>query len=134
MGERDAPLDGDEIEDDGLGHELAALVPRRDRAARRRAPSARRGVAQLVDEACERVLVLVAVELPQVALVGAVLEDDERRVAERELVLPVRAVLALPVDGHRGVRAERVVDDAGLVALERHAEEAHRAAAHRRAR
>ncbi len=40
-------------------------------------------------------------------------------------------VMALPVDGHRRVRAERVVDDPRLVALERHAEQAHGAAAHR---
>ena len=128
--ERDAALDGDEVEDDALRDEPAVsrlgAIERRDDEDRRAA----RGLGELVDQVAEGALVVVAIEPLQVALVGAVLEDDERGVAQRELLLPVRAVLTLPVDGHRGVRAERVVDDAGLVALERHAEETHGAAAH----
>ena len=56
-------------------------------------------------------LVVVAIELLEIALVGAVLKDDERRVPQLQLLLPVGAVLVLPVDGHRGMGTERVVND-----------------------
>ena len=128
--ERDAPLDGDEVEDDLLRREPAVPVLR---AIERRDDEDGRAAGDVVSSSIELrevLLVVVAIELLEVALVGAVLKDDERRVAERQLLLPVRAVLVLPVDGHRGVRAEGVVDDSRPIALERDAEEAHGPAAH----
>ena len=122
--ERHAALNRHEVEDDGLGDEPAlpglGPVERRDNEERGRGAD----LAKLVDEAVQGELVLLAVELPQVALVRSVLKHDERRIAQRERVSPVVPILPLPVDGHRGVRPERVVDDAGSLALEGHPEEA----------
>ena len=125
----DSSLNGDEVEDDAPGADPAALVLG---AIERRCDQDRRGgrgLPQLVDQRAKGALVLVRIEPRHIALVGTKLEDDERRVPQRELVLPVGAVLSLPVRGHRGVRAQRVVDDAGPLALERHTEEAHGATA-----
>src|ERR1019366_2672756 len=128
--ERDALLDGHEVDDHGLRRHPPALpvgaVERRDDEER----GARRRRLELVDQLAQRALVGLGLELRDLALVGPVLKDDERRVAQIELVFPVGAVLALPVEGHGGVRAERVVDHPRFVALERDAEESNLAPAH----
>ena len=126
MTEGHAPLDGHQIEDDLLGDQLAPLGLGAVEGCDHEQRSTARRVPQLVDKPREGLLVLGAIELPEVALVGAVLEDDEARVAQRQLLLPVGGVLPLPVDRHGRVRPERVVDDAGPVALEGDAEEARR--------
>ena len=94
----------------------------------------RRGRADPRDQRLDVPPQLVHRQADVAALVRAVVEHDEVGAPQPQLRLPVAGVEQREEVGRRAVGADRVVDDARLLALERHAVERHLAVPLRRER
>ena len=76
-------------------------------------------IRHLREHAIESGFVRLQPEIVVLALVRPVLENDERRLPEGELVRPVVLAHCVPETDTSPIRAERVVDHPRLIALER---------------